>query len=238
MVIININSVQIVNSNPHKQILQDVRFELEKSKVYTILGRNGSGKSTLVNSMTGILDQNDFLVDGSVILEGKNLLEASIEDISKIRKEKIRYVFQDALNSFDPLKTFDYYFNMYGSLEEEIEDLFEYFLLPKAAKLFKLHPYEVSGGMAQRISICLALLAQPRLLILDEPSSAIDINISNLLCSKLREFVRLNESSVLLITQDLDFASHVSDFIAEMKDGRLSEFFPAENLDSRNVTLT
>lgn len=225
MLTAKIQFVDIINKIPHKRVLQNISFNLEKGNVYTILGKNGSGKSTLINSLSDLLDKNIYKTSAEVKINGINIFSINYSELITIRKEKIRYVFQDSMNSFDPLKKFEYYFKMQNIEEKDYKDLLKYFLLPSKETLFKLHPYEVSGGMAQRISICLALAAKPQLLILDEPTSSIDFNISNLLCDKLREFVRDINSSVLLITQDLYFAEHVSDYIAELNNGTLSQFY-------------
>ena len=224
MLSVDIKSVDIINTDPSRRILTDIRFTLEQGNIYTILGNNGSGKSTLISALTELLDTSIYDTMAEVRLDGNNIYDISTNELLNIRREKIRYVFQDAVNSFDPLKIFKYYFNMQSAGEKEIDELLKYFLLPHSEKLFKLYPYEVSGGMAQRISVCLAILAKPQILILDEPTSAIDINISNLLCAKLKEFVNEFQSSVLLITQDLDFAEQVSDYIAHLRDGTLSNF--------------
>lgn len=227
MLTAKIEFVDIINKITSKRVLQNIRFSLEKGNVYSILGKNGSGKSTLINSLSDLLDKNTYKINAEVRINDINIFSINYNELIDIRKEKIRYVFQDSMNSFDPLKKFEYYFNMLNIEEKDYIDLLKYFLLPPKETLFKLHPYEVSGGMAQRISLCLALSAKPQLLILDEPTSSIDINISNLLCNKLREFVSNINSSVLLITQDLDFAEHVSDYIANLENGTLSQFYKA-----------
>ena len=224
MISVNINSVDIINENHNKRILQNISFKLDTGNVYTILGKNGSGKSTLINTLSKLLDNSIYNIDAAIEFNGRDLLKLSYTELLLIRKEKIKYVFQDSVNSFDALKKFDYYFKMLNVSEEECAEVLEYFLLPRKEKLFKLYSYEVSGGMAQRISICLAILSKPELLILDEPTSAIDINISNLLCNKLKEFVYEQRSCVLLITQDIDFAEHVSDYVAHLINGNLSQF--------------
>ncbi|MHB8843049.1 MAG: ATP-binding cassette domain-containing protein, partial [Candidatus Aquicultor sp.] len=139
------------------------------------------------------------------------------------RKEKVRYVFQDTMNSFDHLKTIRYYFDLLAKDKSEIEELTEYFLLPDLKSLYKMYPYEVSGGMAQRISFILALLSHPEIIILDEPTSGIDSAIANLFLLKLKEFTRRNKNSVLLVTQDISFAEKASDEIAYLVNGVLSQ---------------
>ncbi len=219
-----------------RTLLTGVEFELRKGAVFTIVGTNGSGKTTLIKSLTGLLNPRLYSVVGNVIFGGKDLLSLDYDSLLQLRRDKIKYVFQDAVGSFDHLKRFGYYFNRLAKIEDDIEPLLEYFLLPKAEELLKLYPYEVSGGMAQRINFVLALLARPQIIILDEPTSGIDLAISNLFLLKLREFVSgstgnngLNGRAVLLVTHDLDFAKKVSDEVAFLSGGRLSKFYPCKD---------
>ena len=145
-------------------------------------------------------------------------------ELNKIRQTEIKYVFQDAINSFDHLKKIGYYFNCFLPDNKDVDKMFDYFLLPPKQKLFGLYPYEVSGGMAQRISFAFAVLSNPNLLILDEPTSGIDSAIANLIILGLKDFSIRENSTVLLVTQDLDLTEKVSDFVAFLSKGALSEF--------------
>ncbi len=107
-------------------------------------------------------------------------------------------------------------------------DFLEYFLLPEYEKLSKYHSYELSGGMAQRLSFVLALLSYPKLLILDEPTSGIDAPIANLFLLKLKEFIKKENNSVLLVTQDLFFTKEVSDNVALLSNKTLTDFLPVD----------
>jgi|GEM_PF-363159 len=222
-----------------KPILTNVKFELKKNSVFTIVGANGSGKTTLIKSLTGLLNPRFYSLTGKVMLNDKDILALDNESLLQLRRDKIKYVFQDAVNSFDHLKKFEYYFNRLVKDNKEIDPLLEYFLLPKYSDLLNLYPYEVSGGMAQRINFVLALLAHPEIIILDEPTSGIDLAISNLFLLKLREFVSINNRQgikqdrfALLVTHDLDFAQKVSDEVAFLFGGRLSSFYPAKEFFS------
>lgn len=224
MLTADIKSINIRNGSA---LLSGVSFSLEKNAVHTVLGLNGSGKSTLIKSLTNLLDKNIYSVSGSVMFEDKDLLSLDINDLNEVRRDKIKYVFQDAVNSFDHLKRFGYYFERLAKDENDIEELLEYFLLPGRDELAKLYPYEVSGGMAQRINFIVALLTKPRLIILDEPTSGIDSAISNLFLLKLKEFAAAEDHAALLVTHDLIFSEKISDRIAFLSNGRLSEFKPA-----------
>ncbi len=211
-----------------KTLVSNVRFNLEKNKIYTILGANGSGKTTLIKSLTGLLDKRFYSTSGKVIFEGKNIFTLGCEELLDLRRNKIKYLFQDAVNSFDHLKKFDYYFNLLVNNKKEIDPLLEYFLLPDSRELMKLYPYEVSGGMAQRINFVLILLTHPQIIILDEPTSGIDSAISNLFLLKLKEFVSDKNKASLLVTHDLAFANKLSDKIAFLSDSKLTEFYTPE----------
>ena len=226
MLNVEISDIFLKNNKTH---LSNVKFDIEKNMVYTILGANGSGKTTLIKSLTGLLDERFYSVTGKVIFEGKDLFDLDKEELRKLRKDKIKYLFQDAINSFDHLKNFGYYFNLLVKNKSEIDSLLEYFFLPKSKELLKLYPYEVSGGMAQRINFVLTLLTHPQLLFLDEPTSGIDLAISNLFLLKLKEFVNEADNAALLVTHDLVFANKVSNKIAFLAKGKLTEFYSPED---------
>ena len=230
MLSVDINSVSILDEEISRTILKDIKFDVSKGKVYTILGKNGSGKSTLIKSLTALLPADLYKVEGKVLYDGSDILIASEERLREVRKKSIRYVFQDATNSFDPLKKISYYFDISNISPLKIEELLLFFLLPDYKKLSVLHSYELSGGMAQRLLIVLALLANPDILILDEPTSGVDYAVMNLILLKMKNFVRDNDKSVLIVTQDINFALKSSDQIAYLSDGRLTQFFTPDEL--------
>ena len=231
-----LNNVSVTKNNK-RTILSDIAFELEGENFYTILGKNGTGKSTLLKSLTGLLDNRFYSVNGKVIYDDKDILLLKGDELLKIRRNEIKYVFQDPVNSFDHLKKFRYYFNLFTKEEKEIDKLLDFFLLPDSKKLFKMYPYEVSGGMAQRISLILALLARPKIILLDEPTSGIDAPIVNLLLIKLREFVA-EGNLALMVTQDLELAKSASNKIALLSDNTLSSFSePEEFFHLNNIRM-
>jgi peptide/nickel transport system ATP-binding protein len=231
----DIDTISLLSGSSKKLLLKNLKFEIGSKSIYTVLGKNGSGKTTLIKSLTGLLPQNQYEVKGKVEFNANDLWDIAPEVLRSIRKEKIRYVFQDAINSFDPLRKFEYYFKNSKSARFEIEEQLHYFLLPSYDKISKLYPYELSGGMAQRMSLIFALLAKPNLIILDEPTSGVDYAIVNLILLKLKEFIADGENSVIIVTQDINFAEKVSDHIAYISDGTISQFFPANEFINSEV---
>lgn len=227
MLNVDIETINLLSGSIKKLLLKNLNFEIGDKCIYTILGKNGSGKTTLIKSLTGLLPKNLCEIKGKVEFNEVKLLETTFEVLRSIRKEKIRYVFQDAINSFDPLRKFEYYFKNSKATMLDIEEQLQYFLLPGYNKISKLYPYELSGGMAQRMSLIFALLAKPSVIILDEPTSGVDYVIANLVLLKLKEFVAAGENSAIIVTQDINFAEKVSDYIAFISDGLISQLFPA-----------
>ncbi len=223
MLKVNINKVELNSNSQRKIILREINFSIEPNKIYTIIGANGSGKTTLIKAVTGLLDNRIYSVNAEVIFEGKDILNLSKDELLNLRRNKIKYVFQDPINSFDPLKRLSYYFNSLSG-GDKIDDIFTKLKLPAKEMLLRLYPFEVSGGMAQRLSLALALLFEPTLLILDEPTSGIDTANSNLLLLTLKEFIQSENKAVLLVTHDLNFAKAASSKAALLSESKLSEF--------------
>ena len=219
----NINKVVLTNNDADREVLRNINFSISNNMIYSVLGKNGSGKSTLIKSLTGLLNSDLYKVDGKVLWFDENIFEMKKVRLLSLRKIEIKYVMQDLTWNFDPLKTIKYYFDYTGFKEKSISLQLKSFLLPDYQIISNLHSYELSGGMAQRISLLIAMLSNPKLLILDEPTSAIDYANINLIKLKLLEFKKTG-GSVLIVTQDIDFAKEISDKIAFLHDNKLSEF--------------
>lgn len=230
-----IKNISVMSNEHEKTLLTEINFRLENNKIHIVLGKNGSGKSTLIRALTRLLDDRFYKVNGKVIFNDTDLFSVSQPELLKIRRTKIRYVFQDAINSFDPLKNIGYNFKEHEN-NPDLGLLLNDFLLPGKKELFRLYPYEISGGMAQRLLLIHSLMAKPQLLILDEPTSGIDTPISNLILIKLREFAKSRDNSVFLVTQDLQFARSAGDLVAYLSEGTLSPFYPTKEFFENKTT--
>jgi peptide/nickel transport system ATP-binding protein len=224
---VEINELSARSTTGEVTLLNNVFFTMAGNKIYTVLGKNGSGKSTLIKALPALLDVRFYSINGKINYDGKDVLRMNENDLLKFRREKVKVVFQDAVNSYDPLKKLGYYFKIFNIPQSEADDVLNYFLLPQFDKIKEMYPWQLSGGMAQRFSISLGLLQHPELLLLDEPTSGVDVPISNLILNKLKQFVSEKNNTVLLVTQDIDFAKHSSDFIAHIENKTLAPFIPA-----------
>ncbi len=213
MLRVNLHNIKLLNDNEQKIILRDIKFSCNPNTVNIILGKNGTGKSTLIKSLTRLENTNKFSIIGNVQFNNVDLLSLEEDKLNDIRKKNIRYVFQDAINLFDPLKKLKYYFDLLSANENSIDRMLKEFFLPGYEELKNLYVQELSGGMAQRLSIVMQLYSDPDLLILDEPTSALDQPLANLIMIKLRQFADKDNNAVLLISQDLQSTKKFADNI-------------------------
>ncbi len=224
---VEICNISVSSGKNKKNILNNCFFNLHPGKKYILFGRNGSGKTTLSLALTNLLDENIFSVEGKVFFEGRDILQCSGDEMRNIIRKKIKYVFQDPVNCFDPLKKFKYYFSLSSFPKEKVEKELDFFLLPAFDELALKYPHEVSVGMAQRIALALSFAAEPNLIIMDEPNSALDLASSNLLAARCDEFSEAG-SSILIITQDFAFARRIGGETAKIDSQSLVPFIPTE----------
>lgn len=204
MLSVNIQSVSRIKEISNSVVLSNVIFDLKPKEILAIIGVNGVGKTTLLNSLL-LLDKNNISVKGSINFWGTQLLGATEADLIKVRKNYVKYIFQDASNCFDPLKKLEYYFNDSSQIDA-LESHLNYFLLPSPDEILKKYPSQLSVGSVQRLAIIWGMLKKSPLLMLDEPTSALDPPLINLLSHKLKTWCELKATSVVFTTQNIEFA--------------------------------
>jgi ABC-type glutathione transport system ATPase component len=228
MLIVNIHAVRKKDKPEKPEILNNISFQITPGNIYSITGRNGSGKTTLLKTLSALADKRYFEVSGKVYFKDKELLNCNEEHLVSIRKKEIKFVFQDPVLSLNPLKKLKYYFK---TLEHDLiilDNLLNEFHLPSRDKLNKMYSYELSGGMAQRLLLVLALSAGPELILLDEPNSGIDEETSVLISGVLKRYTKQKDASILMVTQDIDFALQMSDYFGFLSRGLFSGFMSRE----------
>lgn len=233
---ITVDNLEIHSSrlNGFIPILHPVSFKLTPNGIYSVVGKNGSGKTTLIKALTGIADRS-FIIKGKVYFNNI-LIGADPAVLKQLRKKNIKYVFQDSVNSFDPLKKLKYYFTPFVKTEA-FNQLMNEFLFSDPHKTIDLYPHQLSGGMAQRLSFILALLYDPDLLILDEPTSGIDYPIINLMLHAIKRYAAGESKTVLLVTHDFLFAERTDGKTALLENGQLSDFTDTNTFFRQHSTL-
>ena len=216
-----------------------VDFYVDEGEVVCIVGESGCGKSVTSLSIMGLLGRGGAVIDGSVLFDGKNLLEMGEKELDEIRGNRITMIFQDPLTSLNPVFTVGNQItesirkHLHLSKEEaakRAESVLEKVGMPDAHAAMKKYPHTLSGGMRQRAMIAMALCCNPALLIADEPTTALDVTIQAQILDLIREMNEELHSSVLFITHDLGVVSELCDTVIVMYTGHIVEQAPAGEL--------
>ena len=233
----------VIKFNLRGQVLTAIRgtsLDVRKGKTLAIVGESGSGKSVLTKSFLGMLDKNGWVDSGSVLFEGQDL--AAFRDEKpwlSIRGKKISMVFQDPMTSLNPLKNVGaqiaevYALHRgYGAKQATAAaiELLDRVGIPEAGKRHRQYPHEFSGGMRQRVVIAIAMACAPRILICDEPTTALDVTIQAQILDLIRSLQREYDFTTIYITHDLGVVANVADRVAVMYAGKIVECGSAEEV--------
>ncbi|SOC46860.1 oligopeptide transport system ATP-binding protein [Blastococcus aggregatus] len=209
-----------------------VSYTLAEGETLAILGESGSGKSVSAQAIMGILDVPPAVVRGSIRFEGRDMLTMSEEDQRQIRGPGISMIFQDALSSLNPVYSVGWQigemFRVHqGASRKEAKakaiELMDRVRIPAAAKRVNDYPHQFSGGMRQRVMIAMAIALDPRILIADEPTTALDVTVQAQVMDLLKDLQRETGMGLILITHDLGVVNEVADSVAVMYAGRIVE---------------
>ena len=219
--------------------VDDISLHIDAGEVLGVVGESGAGKSLTGMSIIGLLEPPGRIAAGQIFLEGRRIDNLSYEMMRKIRGKDIGAIFQDPLTSLNPL------FQVGDQLVETIRthldlteaqarkraiDLFKEVGIPSAKERIDHYPHQFSGGMRQRVVIALALCAEPRLIIADEPTTALDVSIQAQIIELLKRLCREHNNAVMLITHDMGVIAETADRVAVMYAGRIAEIGSAENV--------
>ena len=220
--------------------IRNITLDFPEGEVVALVGESGSGKSVFTKTFTGMLDDNGRITNGEIWFEGKNLVEfEGDKDWLNIRGKKIATVFQDPMTSLNPVRTIGYQISEViikhqGKSKSEAKelaiDLMEKVGIPDAKKRFDEYPFMYSGGMRQRIVIAIALACRPKILICDEPTTALDVTIQAQIIELIRELSIEYEFTTIYITHDLGVVAKVADTVAVMYAGQVVEYGTAEEV--------
>ncbi len=220
--------------------VDDVSLAINRREIVGLVGESGSGKSTLGYAIVRLLPPQGKIVSGKIVLDGKNLLKLSLSEMRKVRGKEIGMVFQDPLTSLDPLQKVG---------DQIVETILEHVNISKkeaydmAAKALMevglppdrldSYPHQLSGGQRQRVMIALATVLKPKLIIADEPTTALDVIVQDRIMELLASLKEELNTSIILITHDISLAAERADKIAVMYAGHLYEYAPSDEIISK-----
>ena len=212
--------------------VEDVSFNINAGEILGIVGESGSGKTLTALSIPGLLGENKEITGGSILFNGQNLLAVSEKELEAIRGEKISMIFQEPFSSLNPLmkvgEQIAETLKLHGVkdkavVKRQVKEHMEKLGLHDPEKLTETYPHRLSGGMCQRVMIALAIICRPRLLIADEPTTALDQNTQSQITALLKQINKDMGTSILFISHDLGVIKNLCDRVMVMYSGRLLE---------------
>ena len=245
MALLSLRDVSVVYHSGGKDVhaINRVSLDVEQGESLGIVGESGSGKTTLIMAVLRLLPPGRAGVTGQALLDGRDLFQMSPQELAAVRWEDMAVVFQKAMNALSPVHRIGQFLSdIYllhrpraskAEAKEAVIGMLELVNLPP--RVFQLYPHELSGGMMQRVSIAMSLLFHPKLLIMDEATTALDVVTQNQI---LEEIVQLEEkmgSTRIMITHDISVVAGTCKNVAVLYAGSLLEFGPAEDFRSKEL---
>lgn len=222
------------------QAVRDVSFVLNEQETLAVVGESGSGKSITMKGVMGILPKNGKVVGGNVMFQGENLVKCSEQKMQQVRGSEIAMIFQDPMTSLNP--TMKIGKQIEEMLKEHKKDMSAEARKARVLELlsmvgisnpearYKQYPHQLSGGMRQRIVIAIALACDPKILIADEPTTALDVTIQAQILDLMKELQKKTKTSIIIITHNLGVVANIADRVAVMYGGKMVETAEVKNL--------
>ncbi len=218
-----------------KQVVHNVNLTVNRGEVVGLIGESGSGKTQSAFSVLGLLPKGGRVVAGSIVFDGKELVEASAKEYDKIRGGRISYIPQEPMSNLDPSFTIgtqlvEPMMKVLGLGKKEAKEkaiaLLTRVGIPNPALTMKKYPHEISGGQAQRVLIAGAVSCDPDLIIADEPTTALDVTVQAEVLDLLRDLQKETHTALLLVTHNFGVVADLCDYINVMQNGRILEAGP------------
>ncbi len=209
-----------------------VNFEIAEGETFGLVGETGCGKSVTALSVLRLVDPPGRIVSGQILFEGQDLLQIKEKEMQQVRGNKIGMVFQDPMSSLNPVMTIGFQLKESIRVHQGLGDrkagilateILEQVRIPEPSKVMRRFPHELSGGMQQRVMIGMALCCHPKLIIADEPTTALDVTIQAQILRLIRDLKQQFHSSMLMITHNLGLVSRYCDRVGVMYAGNLVE---------------
>ncbi len=211
-------------------VVKSFNLSIKKGQIISIVGESGSGKTSVIRAIFGLLPKGGDISHGDVLLEGESLLEYDSEQWENARGTKMSMIFQDSGAMMNPTKRIDSVFTEYIRTHENISkkdarlkvlEMLRQMHLPSPENVAKSYPFQLSGGMRQRVGIAMSMTYRPELLLADEPTSALDVTTQAQIVRQMMELRDVYGTSIIMVTHNIGVAAYMSDYIIVMKKGRI-----------------
>jgi peptide/nickel transport system ATP-binding protein len=239
MLQVNNLNIKFKTQNGLFEAVKDISFNLKKGETIGIVGESGSGKSVTSLALMRLLDKNQALISGRILLNGTSLCELPESEMRKIRGDQMAMIFQEPMTSLNPVLTCGYQITEAIQLhlnttkaeaKEKTIALFKEVQLPRPEAIFDSYPHQISGGQKQRVMIAMALSCNPEILIADEPTTALDVTVQKTIIELLLKLKAERNMSLIFISHDLGVISEIADHVLVMYKGEVVEESPVKQL--------
>ena len=233
-ILLDINKlcVSVTEKSENKKLLKSISFNIKKNEIVGLIGESGSGKSLTSLCILGLLEKKKFNISGDIYFNQRNIANLRENEIMKIRGSEISMIFQEPMTALNPtMKIGEQLFEVFRineniiskKISSRINKLIKKVKLDNVEDLFDKYPHQLSGGQKQRVMIVMALSCNPKLLIADEPTTALDVTIQKEIIDIIKDLQKSENLSILFISHDLRLVSKISDRIVIMKFGEIIE---------------
>lgn len=220
-------------NNNGVEILKNISFEIKKGEILGIVGESGSGKSTLIRALIQMMNTSERITSGEILFNERNLLDLDNKQIRKLRGNNIGVIFQNPGATLNPIRKIGKQFvqtmksHMDISKNEALEkaaNMLEKVNLKDSKCILNSYPFELSGGMKQRVAIALSMILEPEILIADEPTSALDVTVQAQVVKEMMSLRDNFDTSIIIVTHSMSVVSQMVDKIAVMYNGNIVEY--------------
>lgn len=214
-------------------VVKDINFELKEGEILGVVGESGSGKSTIIKAVMGLLGKEGMVTEGDIWYKEKNVTDMPEKELRKLLGPEIAMVFQDSGAALCPIRTVGA--QIYESMREHEKisrrdcearalKMMEKIGLKDGERVLRSYPFQLSGGMNQRVGICISMLQYPSLLLADEPTSALDVTVQKQVVEEMLLMRKEYKTAMIVVTHNIGVVGKMADQVLVLKDGKMREY--------------
>ena len=234
MALLDVRDLKIAfyDTTPPTEVVKGISFSLEEGETLGIVGESGSGKTQTALSILHLLKENSAVSGGEILYEDSSVAHASNQDLQRIRGKEISMIFQEPMTSLNPVypvgKQVQEAILLHQKVSKEeakqrVIDIFRAVGIPEPEKRYKSYPHQLSGGLRQRVMIGMAMVCRPKVMIADEPTTALDVTIEAQILQLMKKLCEEQGTSIILITHNMGVVAEICDYVYVMYAGRVME---------------
>lgn len=229
---LSIQDVSVTYGKNPEPAVRNISFEMEQGEIIGIVGESGSGKTTVIRAIMGCLSGQGRVSGGEILFEGKSLTDLSPEEWRRLRGTELSMIFQDSGAMMNPIRKIGSQYAEYLRAHQRMsrkeawdmgKKMLERMELPDSDRVMRSYPFQLSGGMRQRVGIAMAMTFQPKLLLADEPTSALDVTTQAQIVRQMMELREDYHTGIIIVTHNIGVAAYMADHIIVMRNGRIED---------------